>query len=116
MRALFHHRSSGRASDQHLIDSWVAGALDSAWRAVDQYLCLNYDDQCIQETFWNNWGFTEYLDEQLNPGLITWNRELTERHLVISLVKSGLTVEDKETTGSHREGTTLKSQTEDTTV
>ena len=115
MRAFFHHRSLGRASDYGLIGSWVAGALDSAWRADDQYLCLNYDD-CMRATFWTNWGLTEYLDEQLNIQLIGWNRDLTDRHLVISLVKFGLTVEDKETTGSHRKGITLKSQTEGTTV
>ena len=88
MRTLFHHRSPERASDPSFIHSWVAGALDSAWRAVDQYLALNRPDD--RPEFWRKWGSTEYWDETTNKDLVKLNHDLTDRHLVISLVKSGL--------------------------
>jgi len=74
--------------------AWVAGALDSAWRAVDQYLALNHP-QSIRDTFWKLWGETEYWDEASDKGLVDLNHELAERHLVISLYKSGVTLEQK---------------------
>jgi len=69
--------------------AWVAGALDSAWRAVDQYLALNHDDS-VQQKFWDLWGPTEYWDEASDKTLVDLNRKLTERHLVIALHKSGI--------------------------
>ena len=79
----------GNASDPDFINSWVGGALDSAWRAVDQYLALNHPESVRQE-FWDLWGPTEYLDEASNKELVDLNRELAERHLVIALHKSGV--------------------------
>jgi len=39
-RVWIHCQSLGHASDPNFINSWVAGALDSAWRAVDKSLPL----------------------------------------------------------------------------
>ena len=72
-----------------LIDSWVAGALDSAWRAVDQYLALNLPND-VREKFWDLWGPTEYWDEAGNQELVELNRKLMDRHLVIGLHKDGV--------------------------
>lgn len=74
------------------MNSWVAGALDSAWRAVDQYLAL-HRDKSLRDKFWNLWGPTEYWDEATNKELVDLNHTLTERHLVISLYRSGITLE-----------------------
>ena len=68
--------------------SWVVGALDSAWRAVDQYLAINLPEK--RQSFWDKWGPTEYWDESSNPELVQLNRKLMERHLVISLHKDGV--------------------------
>jgi len=84
-----HRQSLGYASGLNLIDSWVAGALDSAWRAVDQYLTLNQPES-VQQTFRDLWGPTEYWDERSNKELVDLNRKLTERHLVIALHKAGV--------------------------
>ena len=89
MRALFHNRSPEHAFDLNFTHSWVAGALDSAWRAVDQYLALNHP-KSVRDRFWDKWGATEYWDETSNKDLVKLNHDLTDRHLVISLVKSGL--------------------------
>ena len=89
MRAFLDNRSSERASDQDFVHSWVAGALDSAWRAVDQYLALHHPTS-LRDKFWEKWGTTEYWDETSNKDLVKLNHDLTDRHLVISLVKSGL--------------------------
>jgi len=69
--------------------AWVAGALDSAWRAVDQYLALNQPES-VRKRFWDLWGPTEYWDEASNTELVAQNRKLTERHLVIALHRSGI--------------------------
>jgi len=69
--------------------AWVAGALDSAWRAVNQYLTLNHEED-VQKKFWNLWGETEYWDEASNKELVEQNRKLTERHLVIALYRAGI--------------------------
>ncbi|KAF9645107.1 amine oxidase [Thelephora ganbajun] len=69
--------------------AWVAGALDSAWRAVDQYLSLNQPDS-VRQTFWDLWGPTEYWDEASDEELVNLNRKLADRHLVIGLHKSGI--------------------------
>jgi len=71
--------------------AWVAGALDSAWRAVDQYLALN--NEGLRQEFWDNWGSTEYWDETSDEDLVKLNHDLTERHLVIALSRSDLTFE-----------------------
>ena len=89
MRTSIHFWSFERASDPNFVDSWVAGALDSAWRAVNQYLLLN-QPQSVQEKFWKLWGPTEYWDEASNKELIELNRGFMERHLVIALHKSGI--------------------------
>jgi hypothetical protein len=91
MRKLIPSRFVECTSDRNFIDSWVAGALDSAWRAVDQYLALNLPD--YQQKFWDLWGPTEYWDEGDNQDLIALNRKLMERHLVIGLHKDGVTTE-----------------------
>ena len=89
MRVWICCRLSGRASHPNLINSWAAGALGSAWRAVDQYLALNQPES-VRLKFWDLWGPTEYWDEASDKGLVNLNRELTERHLVIALHKSGV--------------------------
>ena len=81
------------ASDTNLINSWVAGALDSAWRAVDQYLAYNYPGSDWQKNFWDLWGETEYWDEKSNIDLVKLNRKLAERLLVIALYKGGVKLE-----------------------
>ena len=90
MRMWIYRQSFGCASDPNFINSWVAGALDSAWRAVDQYLLLNQPES-VREKFWKLWGPTEYWDEASNKELVDLNHDLTERHLVISLHKAGYT-------------------------
>ena len=81
-----------RASDLTLINSWVAGALDSAWRAVNQYLNLNQENlpPGTLEKFYELWGETEYWDEASDKDLVERNRKLMDRHLVIGLHKSGV--------------------------
>lgn len=91
MRAWICYRLSGRASHPNFVNSWVAGALGSAWRAVDQYLALNQPES-VRLRFWDLWGPTEYLDEASNEELVNSNRELMERHLVIALHKSGVSL------------------------
>ena len=80
------------ASEPNLINSWVAGGLDSAWRAVDQYLKLHKDKlpKGIRKIFHEKWGSTEYMDEVPHHRLGKKNRELMKRHLVIALYNSGI--------------------------
>jgi len=94
MRTSILWRPFERASDPNLINSWVAGGLDSAWRAVDQYINLNQSilPPGTQEKFHTTWGSTEYLDETSNKKLVEQNRKLMERHLVIALHKSGIRI------------------------
>ena len=75
------------ASDPNFLHSWVAGALNSAWRAVEQYLTLNQPRSL--KKFWELWGPTEYWDEASDEGLAELSRKLLDRHLVIALHKSG---------------------------
>ena len=86
---VIHRQSFRYVSDPNSINSWVAGALDSAWRAVDQYLALN-QPASVQQKFWDLWGATEYWDEASNKELVDLNRELEERHLVIALYEGGV--------------------------
>jgi len=87
MRTWSRCPSFERASDPTLINSWVAGALDSAWRAVDQYIDLNQKvlPPGIQGEFHAKWGSTEYWDETSNEGLVELDRKLMERYLEIGL-------------------------------
>ena len=82
-----------RGSDPSPTHSWVTGALDSAWRAVDQYLALNHAESHLRKEFWRLWGETEYWDEASDEKMVKLNRELTERHLVIALYKDGVTLD-----------------------
>lgn len=66
--------------------------MDSAWRAVDQYIALNLDKD-VREKFWELWGPTEFWDEASNKDLVELNRKLMSRHLVISLQKDGVKFE-----------------------
>ena len=93
MRMWIYRQSFGCTSnpDPIVINSWVAGALDSAWRAVDQYLSINQSPS-VQKKFWELWGPTEYWDEASDKGLVELNRKLMERHLVIALYRSGVRV------------------------
>ena len=78
-------------SDPIVINSWVAGALGSAWRAVDQYLALReHQLPGVRKKFWEEWGRTEYWDEDPNPVLVELDEDLMERHLVIALHNSGV--------------------------
>ena len=90
-RTWIYCRSFKHDSDPTLTDSWVAGALDSAWRAVDQYLNLNKENlpSGILKKFYELWGKTEYLDEASDDDLVEQSRKLMERHLVIDLHNSG---------------------------
>jgi len=72
--------------------AWVAGALDSAWRAVDQYLGENHPRSSWQKEFWKKWGETEYWNEKSNPDLVDLNRKLEERLLVTALYEDGLMI------------------------
>jgi hypothetical protein len=94
MRTWIHYQSPGSASNPNLMNSWVAGALDSAWRAVDQYLAIN-QEKSVRDKFWKLWGPTEYWDEASSKELVDLNHKLTERHLVIGLYRSGVTLEQK---------------------
>ena len=93
-RTRIHYAFPGRATDPNLINSWVAGALDSAWRAVNQYLLLHHPGS-IRQKFLKLWGETEYWDEASNKELVELNHRLTERHLVIGLYKSGVKFDQK---------------------
>ena len=63
----------GCASDPNVFNSWVVGALNSAWRAVDHYLALNHPPERRQQ-FWDEWGSTEYWDGRQ----VELNHELTD--------------------------------------
>ena len=78
-------------SDPTHTDSWVAGALDSAWRAVEQYITLNQENlpSGTLEKFYELWGESEYWDEASDKTLVERSRKLMERHLVIDLHNSG---------------------------
>ena len=95
MRMYIHSQSRWRASDPNFTNSWVAGALDSAWRAVYQYLSL-YQPESVMQAFYNEWGSSEYWDETSDEALVEQNRELMERHLVIALHKSGVRLPKEE--------------------
>ena len=90
MRTWIYCRSFLCASNPNLVNSWVAGSLDSAWRAVDQYLALHHPKSQYQKDFWKLWGKTEYWDEASNEGLVESDRKLMERNLVIALHKDGV--------------------------
>ena len=87
MGTWIHRRYSTRAYPSP-INSWVAGAVDSAWRVVDQYLALNQPHR--REEFWGKWGGTEYSDGESSSKLVKLNRELVDRHLVNSPHKAGV--------------------------
>lgn len=74
--------------------AWIAGALDSAWRAAYQYISANEKVLPVGtlEKFYAEWGTTEYWDETTNKELVEENRKLMERHLVIGLHKSGVRI------------------------
>ena len=91
--------SFGCASNPRIFNSWVAGALNSAWRAVEQYLTLNQPDSL--EAFWRLWGPSEYWDEASDSELVGLSRKLLRRHLVIALHQSGFRIPSKE--GSARQ-------------
>ena len=96
-RTWIRYPSFEHASDPNLINSWVAGALDSAWRAVDQYLTINQDTlpPGTRDKFYELWGETEYWDEASDKDLVERNRKLMDRHLVIGLHKSGARIPAK---------------------
>ena len=68
--------SFGCAFDPIFFTSWVAGALDSAWRAVDYYLALNHPSD-TQKKFWDRWGSTEYWDGEE----VKQSHDITEKFL-----------------------------------
>ena len=75
--------------DPIVVNSWVSVALDSAWRAVEQFLTINnHQLPGVQGEFWKKWGRTEYWDEASDSGLVRKNRELQEQHLAIALNNS----------------------------
>ena len=78
-------------------NSWVAGALDSAWRAVDNYLAFNKPKE-LRENFWKEWGPTEYLSEKDDEELVDLNRKLWDEYL-------GFTVREPRLTSSRKEST-----------
>lgn len=64
---------------------WVSGALDSAWRAVDQYLAIHNPE--LREKFQDLWGHSEYMDEEEDETLVKKNSELMEKHLKLAFLK-----------------------------
>ena len=81
-----------------LAGRWVAGALDSAWRAVDRYLALHYRDlpaesngtpvhNPVRRKFWESWGGSEYWDEKTNEELVQRNHKVSMRNLMINVMK-----------------------------
>ena len=77
----------------NLTDRWVAGALDSAWRAVDQYLALHYPDpegnsshNPVRMKFWESWGGSEYWDEVPDTELVEKNHKISMKNLMINLM------------------------------
>ena len=91
-RTWIHCPSFEYASDPTIINSWVAGALNSAWRAVDQYLDTNKIilPSGIRKTFHDKWGKTEYWDEASDRDLVEQNRKLMKQQLVIGLYEPEL--------------------------
>ena len=88
MRTWVYCRSS-MCFDPSSVQSWIAGALDSAWRAVNQYLTLHRPER--REDFWNQWGKTEYWDETpKKPGLAKSDQKAMDRNLVIALHNDGV--------------------------
>ncbi|KAF9648704.1 hypothetical protein BDM02DRAFT_3260885 [Thelephora ganbajun] len=85
---------------------WVTGALNSAWRAVDQYLNLSKLEEA-RKKFHESWGASEHWDEVppkkgktpfgVGPKdgasyleLVELDRKLADRQLVIGLYESGI--------------------------
>ena len=64
--------------DQHLKKHsyrWVAGALDSAWRAVDQFLLINQlHHPGKREEMHKKWGPSEY-----------WDKDQVENHIRLGM-------------------------------
>ena len=75
------------ASDTTIINSWVAGALNSAWRAVENYLETNKIilPSGIRKKFHDKWGKTEYWDEASDEALVKANKDLMKKQIVIGL-------------------------------
>lgn len=71
-----------------VINSWVAGALGSAWRAVDQYLSIREEEGQLpgaRKKFWEEWGPSEYWDEAEDHALVDTSRGLMEEHIMLTL-------------------------------
>lgn len=85
-------------SDPNFIYSWVAGALDSAWRAVNQYFLVNDRKSDLHKKFKELWGETEYWDDDCHDGLAEANHKLMKRAVVIALDKDGVVPEPNEST------------------
>ena len=92
MRTWIYCRSS-ICFDPNSVQSWIAGALDSAWRAVNQYLALHHPKSQYQEDFWRLWGKTEYWDEGSDEELVKSDQRVMDRNLVIALHKDGVRLE-----------------------
>ena len=111
MRTWIRRRSSGSGSNPDLINSWIVGSLDSAWRAIEQYLTIHDPD--LLWKFHKRWGSTEHWDEpsdherledkddlsvkvfsnqRLAPGKSSADsyHGLLERHLAIALHNDGI--------------------------
>ena len=78
----------GCAFDPGFFTSWVAGALDSAWRAVDYYLALNHPKE-VRDTFHDRWGSTEYWDDKE----VDQTHDLTKKFLGIVAHQGGISSE-----------------------
>lgn len=91
MGAWIHCQSSGCGFYPNTVNSWIAGSLDSAWRAVWQYLTIHRPDKLYD--FYGLWGRTEYWDEDSDDRLVESYHNLMTRHLAIALQKDGVTVE-----------------------
>ena len=89
--------SFDRVSEPTLANSWIAGALDSAWRAVEQYLNINKIilPPGMPKKFHDSWRETEYWDEDSNNNLAKSDKELMKRQLVIGLYEPGTTLRAK---------------------
>ncbi|EIN12605.1 amine oxidase [Punctularia strigosozonata HHB-11173 SS5] len=59
--------------------AWVAGALDSAWNSIEQFLITYNYPQSIRDSFHEQWGSSEYWDEQK-----------TKNQIKLGLARSGV--------------------------
>ena len=88
MRTWIHYRFSGSGSNLNSINSWIVGSLYSAWRAVNQYLTIHRPE--LLGIFREDWGATEYWDEQPGEDLDGGYHGLMEMLILIAFLIEGI--------------------------